>query len=776
MISAYIQWIRAKCSIMPRVEPHSDYDQACLTNLELVLQKIAKMYKKIFPLILIIMVCSGIYAQTWLPLGPFGSEKYSLKNSAWGGGTGQIYGFAFAPQSNSKGNYDWYCVSPWGGLWKSVNEGKNWIDLNPQLEQVAGICSGIDVAIDARQASTIYVATGRIDKDNKADAPCVPSTGVYRSVDGGMTFQQTGLKFNYEDNNHIPRLVANPWSKEGTIELFAATDKGLFASQADVEKKWTKVFDNDRIFTIEISPNYPANNTIYASGDDVYISTKHGSKNSFHAMEPSISTVLPATQNPRVINIRAVSRNGVDIIYALVYQDKQDYFLCYDGSKWEVRNTPAVSGIYIPTQSRMGLAVNPDSPDNVYVGITYVTRTDDGGKRWQLAGRYCQPGSQNDPQDIHGDIHAVTFIPHSNDVMIGTDGGAFRYVAADKKDIELNTGLNISQVIGMSAPPLVPHRIMIGKQDTGYDIYDGSEWTNFFGGDGYSVVASPIDSTLYLCNYGHRFVAGDNPPQLVSPSCKSREDALFQNVAYDPKAPKRCFVAGTNISYTNDGAKTLITIYKYHTATDQPVDFGTQMETMAVGHDDNSGASIIYATNYGFYNGAVCKMIRGRIIPRAGSDGKPCEEDLCSTCWGQVSLPNEKMEWLDNTSYSVSGIAVSQSDPDELWICYDHNLYDKDDLKVFHSTDGGASWDYMDEGLPAYTVCTIIKYDDKTKFLYLGTSTGIFINKNEGSGWKPFGQGLPKCHVKALEIQQGIRKIRAGLYGRGVWETDLPVN
>ena len=728
-------------------------------------------------ILVLLLVCSYmVHGQMWKPLGPFGSEQYNLKTSAWGGGTGQVHAFAFAQRIDHKGKYDWYCVSPWGGLWKSIDEGQQWEDLNPQLEQVSGICSAIDVAVDPQHPSIIYVATGKGNKIGKLDGPGVPSTGIFRSKDGGKTFERTGLKFDYEDNDQISRLIANQWPKDGAIQLFAATTRGLYVSQSDVSKKWQKVFSNESLFTVELSPNFVKSHTVYASGDDVYVSTKAGDKNSFHVMAPSVVDLLPKAKEPRNIEIAVADRNGSDVIYALVYQDGKNFFLCYDSSKWEMRKPPIVEGLYIPTADRLKMAVNPIQPDNVYVGITYVSRTDDGGRTWQLAGKYCQPGTQKDPLNVHGDIHAVKFIPATNDIMIGTDGGVFRYLAAEKRDVELNNGLNISQVLGMSAPAVAPQRIMIGKQDTGFDIYDGSEWTNFWGGDGFSIHASPVDSLLYLCNLGHRFTTKEKRPNLenVTP-CMAKEAALFSNVVFDPKALSRCFMGGTNISYSDDGAKTFTTLYKYHTAGEQPVDFDSQIESMAVGHDEATGESIVYASNYGFYTGNACKMVKGRIGPLKGS-GKPCDENLCSSCWSKVSLPNEKNEWLDNTVYSVSGIAVSPNDPEDVWICYEHGLYDKTDLKVFHSTDGGASWAAMNKGLPDYTLCTAIRYDEKAKYLYLGTSRGVYINKNDGSGWTVFGQSLPKSYVKVLEIQEGIGKIRAGLYGRGVWEADLAVN
>ena len=709
-----------------------------------------------------------LQAQTWQPLGPIGSDHYSLKNSAWGGGTGQIHAFAFVPSAVDHSKSNWYCASPWGGLWRSADTGAHWQDINPQLEQVSGLCSAVDIAW---RGTDIYVANGRINNANALDGPGVPSTGVFMSGDGGQTFQHTGLRFAAEDNRHIARLLANHYADR--LQLFAATDQGLFTNQSDVTKKWTRVFDNDKLFTVDISSAFGRTHMIYASGDDIYVSKKEGAKGSFAPFEPSIGDQLPAAKGQRNIDIRVIERDGKEVIYALVYQDGQNFFLYYDGSKWELRKPPVASGVYIPTFDRLKISVDPIHPDRVYAGITYVCRTDDGGKTWQLGGEYCQPGSQQNALNIHGDIHAVDCIPGTEDVLIGTDGGVFRYFAKDKKDVELNTGLNISQVIGMSAPPQAPHRIMIGKQDTGADIYDGSEWTNYEGGDGFSIHASPVDSTLFVGNFG-RYCRLKNG-KIVSdrPSaCKVGETALYSIVAYDPAQPERCYTAGTNLSYTDDGGKSFTTVYKYHSSDNQPVNFDTQIESMGVGHDRVTGESVIYLSNYGFYNGSVCQLARGRIQAPPHSD-KPCSENLCNTCWVKIPLPHEKYEWLDKTSYSVSAIAVSPDDPDELWVCYDHAVYDHADLRVLHSTDGGASWLDMNKGLPPYVISSALQYDAKTKYLYLGTATGVFINRNDGDGWKTFGTALPRSYVKALEISPGIRKIRAGLYGRGVWEIDL---
>ena len=64
------------------------------------------MAPKVKMLFLLILSFPILHAQMWKPLGPIGSDRYNMKNSAWAGGTGQICGFAFAPRGDGSGQYD----------------------------------------------------------------------------------------------------------------------------------------------------------------------------------------------------------------------------------------------------------------------------------------------------------------------------------------------------------------------------------------------------------------------------------------------------------------------------------------------------------------------------------------------------------------------------------------------------------------------------------------------------------------------------------------------
>ncbi|HUR30494.1 MAG TPA: hypothetical protein VMZ69_03625, partial [Saprospiraceae bacterium] len=45
----------------------------------------------------------------------------------------------------------------------------------------------------------------------------------------------------------------------------------------------------------------------------------------------------------------------------------------------------------------------------------------------------------------------------------------------------------------------------------------------------------------------------------------------------------------------------------------------------------------------------------------------------------------------------------------------------------------------------------------------------------ETTEWMPFMDGLPNVIVNSLDIQYQVSKIRAGTYGRGLWESDMAV-
>ena len=66
-----------------------------------------------------------------------------------------------------------------------------------------------------------------------------------------------------------------------------------------------------------------------------------------------------------------------------------------------------------------------------------------------------------------------------------------------------------------------------------------------------------------------------------------------------------------------------------------------------------------------------------------------------------------------------------------------------------------------------------IQFDGVTGMLYVGADIGVWSSTDKGATWSPMENGLPDAPVFDLQIFQAGRKLRASLHGRGLFEWDL---
>jgi len=91
-----------------------------------------------------------------------------------------------------------YVTGAGGGVWKTVNAGTTFFSIWDK----GPIASIGDIAIAPSNANILYVGTGESNSRNSV----APGWGVYKSTDGGVTWQSLGL----EKTQHIGRIVVHP--------------------------------------------------------------------------------------------------------------------------------------------------------------------------------------------------------------------------------------------------------------------------------------------------------------------------------------------------------------------------------------------------------------------------------------------------------------------------------------------------------------------------------------------------------------------------------------
>jgi hypothetical protein len=155
--------------------------------------------------------------------------------------------------------YTIYVAPRNGGIWKTTNNGvtfQSMFDQQPQGSMGA-------VAVAPSDENQVWAGTG--------DASCTRSAtrgdGIYKSTDGGRTWQNMGLK----DSQHIARIIVHPTNPEivwvaATGHLFSTNEeRGVFKT-TDGGKSWKKVlYLNERTMAIDLVLNRKDVNTLYAA-------------------------------------------------------------------------------------------------------------------------------------------------------------------------------------------------------------------------------------------------------------------------------------------------------------------------------------------------------------------------------------------------------------------------------------------------------------------------------------------------------------------------------
>lgn len=89
--------------------------------------------------------------------------------------------------------------------------------------------------------------------------------------------------------------------------------------------------------------------------------------------------------------------------------------------------------------------------------------------------------------------------------------------------------------------------------------------------------------------------------------------------------------------------------------------------------------------------------------------------------------------------------------------------------RVFKSTDAGLNWTDISTGLPDMPAWKIV-IDPRTNDLYLGNDNGVWKLTGGTGGWERFGDALPNVQVKDLELNLNLNIISAGTYGRSMFQ------
>lgn len=628
-----------------------------------------------------------INRSAWTPMGPSTSANVT---GHWNPGLGRINIIALDPNDHNI----IYIGAPSGGLWKTIDEGANWIPLTDD-QPVLGVSA---IVIDPTNTDIIYIGTG----DN--DASDNYSIGVLKSIDGGTTWNTTGLDWTINQNRTIAKLLINPNNPD---ILFAGTTDGVYRT-TDAGSSWTKLLSGD-IDDMELNTGDP--NTVYAITKKFYKSTDGG--DTF-----TETTGLPTSGRAQI----AVTEANADYVY--YFSSNNGIYRSVDAGDSFVKQSSQ------PNQGSqawydLAFCVSHANAEEVHLGEINTWKSTTGGTSWVKTTDW----TWNNPIGYtHCDIHEM--VCYGGTLYVGSDGLISKSTDGASTWTNLSEGLTIRQFYRIGTSKNDPYKILGGSQDNGTSVFTTDHWHEWLGADGMECVVDYTNSNIvYGTSQNGTFYKSNNGGNNGSVNINQPGGGNWVTpFVIHPTEPQTLFVGISEVRKTTNGMNSWTTIS----------DFGIgKLDNMAIAE---SNGDYLYASK-------ADKIYRTK-------DG--------GASWSNVAagLPN----------FNITYVAVHPEKPETVAVSISGF---ENGEKVYISEDAGDTWVNYSSNLPNIPANCVAFANGNINPLYVGMDVGVYYIDNGLSEWTAFMDGLPNVIVKEMEINIDAQLIRAGTYGRGLWETNL---
>ena len=643
-----------------------------------------------------------------------------------------------------------------GGLWRSTTGGIGadaW-DYLPTGFPVLAVSS---IAIAPSDSNIMYIGTGEVYNYQAAGTGAAYRStrgtygiGILKSTDGGQSWEKS-LDWSSNQQRGVWAIKIDP-NNEAVI--WAATTEGVFKS-IDAGANWTQVHSVILAMDLAIDP-LNSDNVLVGCGN--FGSTGHGIYRTTNGgiNWTKITSGVPSAFAGKVQLDVYPSPFGTQFLASIgngfSTTSGNASWLCKssdNGQTWQIMSTQDYSqwqGWY-----SHDAAFNPsDFNEITAVGIEVYQSTNGGSTLQQKSsgnafGGVIPPGSpEGAPTYVHADIHDIKYHPTNPEIIyFATDGGVFRSIDGGSTFAGCNGGYQTTQFYnGFSSSPLDSNLAMGGLQDNGTTIYvGGTAWAKFvIGGDGSWSAMDPLDANVMYGSWQGLNVlkstnGGANWFTLGIPGA-GRITTFIAPFVIAQDNPDVIY-AGRDIVYrsTNGGQS--------WTATNNgnPLD-GNPALAMAVAPQNNN---LVYAATAPFQTvPGVFRSLNGGAV------------------WANVTgnLPNR----------FPTDIAIDPLDESIAYVTFSGFGASH----VFKTEDYGTNWTPIDAGLPDVPHNAIEIDSNYPAHVYVANDLGVFFSPDGGASWEDFSEDLPDAVIAmSLAISLQNNKLRVATHGNGAYQRTL---
>jgi photosystem II stability/assembly factor-like uncharacterized protein len=660
-----------------------------------------------------------------------------------------------------------------GGVWKTVDSGLIWENVSDGFLKTSSVGA---IAVAVSDPNVVYVGMGEACV---RDVTTTHGDGVYKSTDAGKTWTHLGL----ETTRHIaevrvhprnPDLVyvaaqGNPWARNPERGVYRSKDGGA---------SWERILGgNDLTGANDLSMDPTNPRVLYAAMWEHWRRPWHGYQmmsggegsglfksidGGDHWVELTGKGGLPAETGKIGVSVSPADPNR---IYALVEAEEGGLYRSDDAGESWMR----VNGDHVLTERVAYYAhvfADPRERETVYVLNAPFLKSTDGGRSFDRI------------RPRHGDNHDLWIHPENNQWMISAnDGGAHASYDGGRTWSTLDNQPT-AQFYRVITDNLFPYHLYGGQQDnTTVRIASRSmgpgiseqDWHPVGGGESAHVAFDPDDPRfIYAGNYQGQITEYDE------------KTGLSRSIAYQPR-------------------RTAFRLVK-----DYPIRFNWNAPILVSQHDRrllyHAGSVLLRSSDRGrSWEEVSLDLTRpdpehlGKVEGRFTTDGtagaayhtifyvaeSPHEPGTlyAGTDDGFVHLTRDGgRSWKDVSprdmeSGQINSIEVSPHDPATAYLAVTRYKYGDFAPLVLATSDYGASWKRIVEGIAPEAWARVVREDPSRKgLLYLGTEAGLYVSFDGGARWQSFQLNLPIVPITDLRVHRG--DLVAATQGRAFWILD----
>jgi photosystem II stability/assembly factor-like uncharacterized protein len=697
-------------------------------------------------------------------------------------------------------SYTVYAATASGGVWKTDNEGVTWKSIfNDMPTQSIG-----DLALAPSDQKQVWVGTGEANIFRSSMAGC----GVYRSMDGGQTWQHKGLAATHT----ISRIVVHPTDPQ-TVYVAASghewtdnPERGIYRT-TDGGDSWELVlFVDSQSGAIDLAMDPVKPEILYAStwqrrrlrwndprteadhtGSGIWRTTDGGDH--WEAMNDG----LPAAPQRGRIGID-IARSNPNVLYAFV--DNYDLRAVSEdevgSDSYGRQREGMIKGAEVyrsddraqswskvsPSDDYMAgigstygwvfgqIRVDPSDEDRVYIMGLSLHVSEDGGQSFQRL------------RGMHGDHHALWIDPNNGDYLVnGNDGGVNFSYDGGKNWRLFNDLLPVVQFYNVGYDMAEPFNIYGSIQDHGSRKAEVNvsgirasnqqsdenprrrrwrsraiavEWDGTSGGEAsYHAVDPSNPSTLYSAGFygsiGRTDQESGERERLKLPAEESSlRGQWLAPFIISPHNPRILYHGMNRLMRSLDRGANFAAISPDLSRND-PAELG-----------DIPYQTITAISESPFEFGRIFVGTDDGLVHVTHDGG---------ATWQRITEGLKPERW-------ISRVIASRWTDGVVYVAQNGKRWDDLGAYLWKSTDNGKTWARISAGIPGAPI-NVVREDPKNPdLLYVGTDLGVYLSTDRGQSWNALGAGLPSTYVHDLIVHPRDDIIVIATHGRGMWALD----